>query len=215
MTYINLVNNILKRLRDNTVSTVVETNYAELIGVFINDAKQEIEDAWSWSGLRTTLTATTSLDVFNYELNGSQNKLTVLDVVNNTDNTFLEYKTAHEMNALFLNNDPQKGSPRYYSFNGISTDGDTQVDLYPIPNDTYVIRFNVIQRTGDLVENDDSPLIPTQPILHLAYAKALEERGEDGGMSPVSAYATAQRTLSDAIALDAAKSPEETVWYTV
>jgi len=34
-------------------------------------------------------------------------------------------------------------------------------------------------------------------------------------MSPVSAYATAQRTLSDAIALDAAKHPEETVWYAV
>jgi len=198
MTYINLVNNILKRLRDNTVSTVVETNYAELIGVFINDAKQEIEDAWSWSGLRTTLTATTSLDVFNYELNGSQNKLTVLDVVNDTDNTFLEYKTAHEMNALFLNNDPQKGSPRYYSFNGISTDGDTQVDLYPIPN---------------LVNDADTLTVPTKPVELLAYAMAVEERGEDGGINPVSAYARATNALQDAVTLDGNKHPEELVWY--
>jgi hypothetical protein len=38
----------------------------------------------------------------------------------------------------------------------------------------------------------------------LAYAKAVEERGEDGGASAAMAFGNAQRTLSDAIALDAA-----------
>jgi hypothetical protein len=41
---------------------------------------------------------------------------------------------------------------------------------------------------------------------------ALEERGEDGGMSAVSAKALAQNFLSDAIALDANKHPEELIW---
>jgi hypothetical protein len=49
----------------------------------------------------------------------------------------------------------------------------------------------------------------------LAYAKAVEERGEDGGIGMSSAYATAQRTLNDAISFDAAKHPEETIWTTV
>jgi len=215
MTYLDIVNNILRRLRERTVSSTSENSYSTLISILVNDAKEEVENAWSWSALRETLTVTTVADTFNYELNGTQNKLTVLDALNDSENYFLEYKEAHKMNDLFLNNTPEKASPRYYSFNGISDDGDTLIDLYPIPNAAYTLRFNVIKRTGDLVNADDKLLVPAQPVLHLAYAKAVEERGEDGGVAGVSAYRTAERTLSDAIALDAAKHPEETIWYTV
>ena len=215
MTYLDIVNNILRRLRERSISTVNETAYSALIGVLVNDAKEEVENAWQWSALRTTLSATTTAGTFNYELNGSRNRLTVLDVVNDTSNFFMEYKTAHEMNDLFLNSTPEQSEPRYYSFNGISSDGDTQVDLYPIPDGAYNLRFNVVLRSLALANDSDSLLIPTQPVLALAYAKAVEERGEDGGQSAVSAYRTAERTLSDAIALDAAKHPEETIWYTV
>ena len=215
MTYLDIVNNILRRLRERTVSTVNETNYSALIAILVNDAKEEVENAWQWSALRTTLSATTTANVFNYELNGSRNKLTVLDVVNDTSNFFMEYKTAHEFNNIFLNGTPETGEPRYYSFNGISSDGDTQVDIYPIPDGAYNLRFNVVLRSTDLVNDADTLRIPAQPVIQLAYAKAVEERGEDGGASGLSAYVTAQRVASDAIALDAAKHPEETIWYTV
>ena len=214
MTYLNLINNVLKRLRESEVTTVNQTAYSSLIGVFVNDAKYEIENAWNWSGLRKTLTATTSQDIFNYELNGTQNRATVLNVINDTDNFFMEYKPATELDGLFLNQTPDTGSPRYYGFNGISADGDTQVDVYPIPDKAYTLRFNVIERTGELSSGTDTLLIPAQPVQMLAYAKAIEERGEDGGVSSSSAYATANRMLNDAIAFDAAKHPEETIWYT-
>jgi len=213
MTYLQMVNNVLKRLRERTVDQVDQSTYASLIGTLINDAKESVENAWSWSGLRTTLTATTSADVFNYELNGSLNRMTVLDVINDTDNFFLKHKDSRTFNSLFLNTEPQKGAPYYYNFNGISADGDTQVDVYPIPDGVYDIRFNVVLRTSDMVDNDDTFSVPTKPIELLAYALAVEERGEDGGVNPVSAYAKADLALSDAIALDAAKHPEETIWY--
>lgn len=215
MTYLQLVNNVLKRLRERTVSTVEETAYSTLISILVNDAKEEVENAWAWSALRETLTVTTVADTFNYELNGTQNRLTVLDALNDSDNFFLQYKEAHEMNNLFLNSTPSRESPRYYSFNGVSSDGDTLIDLYPIPNGVYTLRFNVIKRTADLAADADTLTIPSQPVIHLAYAKAVEERGEDGGVAGMSAYNTAQRVISDAIALDAAKHPEETIWYTV
>ena len=215
MTYIDIVNNILRRLRERTVSTVNESSYSSLIGVLINDAKEEVENMWQWSALRNTFTVTTATSTFNYELSGSQNRFTVLDVVNDTGNFFLSYKTAHEFNNLFLNQSPPTGNPRYYSFNGISNDGDTLVDLYPIPDGVYAIRFNVVHRQPNLVSNADKLLIPSTPVIQLAYAKAVEERGEDGGASAAMAFSTAQRAISDAIALDAAKHPEETVWYTV
>jgi hypothetical protein len=46
----------------------------------------------------------------------------------------------------------------------------------------------------------------------LAYAKAVEERGEDGGVSATSAYSTAARVLNDAIAQDAQRHAEELEW---
>jgi hypothetical protein len=73
----------------------------------------------------------------------------------------------------------------------------------------------MVKRTGDLVDDSDTNLLPDHPILTLAYAKAVEERGEDGGIAASSAYATAQKHLSDYIALDAAKHPEELVWAAV
>ena len=213
MTYLEVVNNILKRLRERTVATVNESTYSSLIAVLINDAKDIVENSWHWSGLRTTLSATTTEDVFNYELNGSQNKLTVLDVVNDTANHFMKYETAHKFNNFFLNQNATKGTPYYYSFNGISQDGDTQVDIYPIPDGAYDLRFNVILRSDELSGDADTFQVPTKPIELLAYAMAVEERGEDGGVNPVSAYARANNALQDAIGLDAAKHPEETIWY--
>jgi len=212
MTYKDLVNNILKRLREQEVGTVNENDYSALIGVLVNDAKEEIENAWNWSALRTTLTLTTTSGVFNYELNGTENRFRVLDVINDTSNFFMQYRTASDFNNWYLNNDPASGAPRYYSFNGVSSDGDTLVDLYPKPNATYSIRFNVVAPQAELSGDNDRLLIPAKPVQMLAYAKAVEERGEDGGASASTAYATAQRVLNDAIAFDSAKHPEEVIW---
>lgn len=216
MTYLQIVNNVLKRLRERTVSTVDENPYSSLIGVLVNDAKREVEDAWNWSALRATLTATTTSNTFNYELNGSGQRSTFLNVRNDSDNEFLEYKPAYWMDEAFLKNDtPETGKPLYYGFNGISTDGDTQVDIYPVPDKAYVLRFDMVLRPEDLSLDSQSTEMPAHVIQSLAYAKAVEERGEDGGQSVASAYAVANRMLSDAIALDAGKHPEETIWYTV
>jgi len=212
MTYLEIVNNILRRLRERTVSTVNETVYSTLIGVLVNDAKSEVENAWNWSALRNTLTLTTSSGIFNYELNGTGNNFSVMDVVSEDGNFFMQYRTQHDFNQFYLNQTPATGIPRYYNFNGVSSDGDTLVDLYPKPDNTYTIYFNIIQRTLDLVTDSDKLVVPSQPVLLLAYAKAIEERGEDGGMSGTSAYATAARMLNDAISQDAQRHSEELEW---
>ena len=215
MTYLQLVNNILKRLREREVSSVSENSYSALIGILINDAKREVEDAWDWSALRSTITATTVADTFSYVLTGSQNNIKVLEVLNDTEDNYLTYKEATWMTRQFLLQDPEKGSPLYYSFNGIDNDGDTIVDVYPIPNATETLRFNVIQREEELSTDAARLTVPSQPVLLLAYAKAIEERGEDAGVGASSAYMAAQRSLSDAISLDAIKHPEELIWREV
>ena len=211
MTYLQLVQNVLKRLRERSITDVSEN---ELIGLFVNDAKAEVEQAWNWSALRTTLSATTSQGVFSFELTGSGDNPTMLDVVNDTSNWFMEYKTARDFNNYYLNTTPAQGAPKYYSFNGLDSNGDTIVEVFPPPDGVYNIRFNLVDRRPEMSANNDELLIPSRPVELLAYAKAVEERGEDGGISPVSAYAVAQRALNDAISYDAAKHPEELIWYT-
>ena len=212
MTYLQIVNNILRRLRERTVSTVNETAYSSLVALFVNDSKELVENSWNWSALRTSLTVNTTDGVFNYEMNGTQNRFSVLDAINVSDKFFLGYKTAHEFNSWFLTDSPATGTPAFFSYNGISADGDTQIDLFPVPNGVYELRFNIVQRSADLVADSDVLLVPSRPVETLAYALAVEERGEDGGLSPASAIALADKTLSDAITFDVAKHEEEVEW---
>ena len=219
MTYIELVNAVLRRLRESEVTTVQGSGnsnaYARLIGDFVNEAKSQMEVAWDWSALRNTLTVTTSANVFNYELNGAKSNSKFLDIWNDTSNIEMQMKDSKWFTQEFLMADPQVGIPTFYNFNGVSADGDTQVDIYPIPDGVYALRFNLTQRNVPLSADADSTVLPTRPIILLATAMAIEERGEDGGQQSINAYAAAQSALSDEIALDAARHPEDTVWYSV
>lgn len=215
MTYLEAVNKVLVRLREDTVSTVDQTAYSRLIGEFVNDALRMVEDAWDWSALRTTLTVSTSADIFNYVLTGSGNRGKILDVVNDTSDFFLQYRDAHWFNRIYLTTNYGTGSPHFYSFNGVDANGDTQVDLYPVPDGAYDLRFNMILRSPELTADADEVLIPNLPVIHLAVALATRERGESGGNMTPELFASADRMLSDAIALDAAKHPEELIFAAV
>lgn len=214
MTYLELVNNVLLRLRERTVETVNQTAYSRLIGIFVNDAKEEVENAWNWGGLRTTLQGDTIANQFNVELQSVESRLTVQDIWNDTTNHKLEYRSSEEFNRYFLSTDsPETGEPMFWTFNGVSDDGDSLIDFYPIPDAAYTMLFNCVVRSVDLVEDADILLVPDKPVQLLAYAYAVEERGEDGGQSSARAFEAASRSMSDAIALDVAKHPEEVVWY--
>ena len=214
MTYVDIVNNVLRRMREEEVTSVQDTTYSKMVGDFVNDAKKLVEDAWDWSSLRTTLTVDTVEDIFSYSLVGSKNKIKILDALNDTSNFFLEYKGSSWFNDKYLNSTTAaKGTPVNYSFNGVDENGDTVVEVYPKPNDVYSLRFNVVLRNEDLVNDTDNLVIPSQPVIHMAVALLARERGETGGTSTPEYFGIADKYLSDAIALDAARHPEELVWY--
>ena len=70
------------------------------------------------------------------------------------------------------------------------------------------------KRAADLSANDDTMNIPAMPVIHLAIALLARERGETGGTSAPEYFSIADKYLSDAIALDAQKHPEEVIFYT-
>ena len=65
MTYLDLINGVLRRLREDTVTTANETDYSQLVGEFVNDAKKQVELAHKWSALRTTVTLSTNVGTTN------------------------------------------------------------------------------------------------------------------------------------------------------
>lgn len=213
MTYLQLVNSVLRRLREDEVTTVAQNSYSKLIGEFVNDAKRTVEDAYDWTALRTTLTVTTQNNTFNYVLTGSQNRMKVLNVINDTSNWFVQYRPSTWMDNAFLINEPPLGSPQFYSFNGVNIDGDNAIDLYPKPDAEYAVRFNVVLRTEDFTLDADRLSVPSSPVIQLATALGARERGETGGTSAAELFALADNTLADAIAIDASQHPEETIWY--
>jgi hypothetical protein len=215
LNYIQLVNDVLIRLREPEASSVSDNAYVKLIARFVNDSKRQVEDSYNWNALSETLSATTTADVFNYVLTGSGQRFRVIDVLNDDSNFFLRNVSTIFMDEQFLLTTPQKGSPMYYNFNGTNANGDTQVDLFPIPDGAYNIRFNIIQPQVPLVVNADILLVPEEPVILGALARAQAERGEDGGVQSGETYALYRQSLSDAISLESGRYIEESQWNPV
>lgn len=213
--FLELTNDVLIRLREPEASSVSDNAYVKLIAKYVNDSKRQVEDAYNWNALSETLSAVTSVDVFNYVLVGTGQRFRVIDVLNDTSNFVMRNATTRWMNEQFLIASPVKGAPYYYNFNGTNTDGDTQVDLFPIPNGVYNIRFNVIRPQVELVANSDKILVPHEPVILAALARAQAERGEDGGVQSAETYALFKQSLADAIGLESARYVEEEAWYPI
>ena len=210
---LSLVNDVLVRLREPEVSTVNENVLSKLVGKFINDAKRQVEDAYNWNALTSTLTTTTSNNTYNYSVVGTSSRFKVIDVYNTTNYAFLDSETSKQMTQNFLGSaTPTKGVPAYYNFNGIDSNGDTKVDLFPIPDNTYSIIFNVYKPQTELVNDADTMLVPKEPVVLLAYARSLVERGEDGGLNSSEASAMFRSSLADHIAIESSRYPEEECW---
>ena len=215
MTYLNLMNNVLRRLREEETTSVTSTTYNKMVGDFINDAKKLVEESNDWSALRSTITVSTTADDNTYSLTDCGDNVKVMCVVNDTSNVFMEYQSKDWFNEQLYINNAATGAPMYYTYNGLDASGVTQVLVGPTPDGVYSLRFDVVKRQADLSSNTDSLLVPAMPVIHYAVALLARERGETGGTSTAEYFSIADKFLSDAIAIDAAKHPEEMVFRTI
>jgi hypothetical protein len=134
--------------------------------------------------------------------------------MNDTSDQFMLYRPAAFMTEnLILVDTIKTGIPAYYNFNGVDSSGDSQVDVYPKPDGVYTLRFDVVKPEAELSADTDTTELPKNPIVLLAWAKAIEERGEDGGVGVSSQYAVAKQSLADHIAIEAGRRPDEVNWY--
>jgi hypothetical protein len=208
MTFLELVNDVLVRLREPVVTTYNETTYSTLIGKFINDAKRQIEDAFSWNALGATITVTTAASTSTYSLTGAGQKFQVMDVINTTSLLGLTNISFVDMNRKLNFAPVATETPTEYAFDGVDGSYDTQVKLYPIPNGVYTVKFMLTVAQPTLALDATVVKVPDVLVVQNAYARALVERGEDGGLSSSEAYNLYRAMLSDYIALEGTRYPE-------
>lgn len=214
-TYLDVVNNVLKRLREPTVTSVTDTDYSNLVGIWVNDAKREIEDAHDWNALSNTIVVTTTANTRNYTLTGSGQRFTTSDVLNDTNDFSMQAVNRDWLNRMYYLGTSTPASPTYYVYNGVDSNGDTKVDVYPKPDGVYSLRFELVIPTVDLVNDSDTLLIPSHLPSLLAYSKAIAERGEDSGVTASEAYLMYRLALADAIALERNRYEDSVVWSAV
>ena len=214
-TFLSLVNDVLVRLREPTVSSVSENTVSNLVGKFVNDAKREAADAYDWDAFNTAVTVATIANQYEgYSITGAGVRCKIMDVIN----TSRQYVLAPMDHATldieaFSTANPQKTTPFNYIFGGVDSNGDAMVKFWPIPDGVYNIRFSMVVPENDMVNDADTTKLPKEPIVLNALARALVERGEDGGLSSSEAYALAKKSLGDLIALELSRSPENDAWY--
>lgn len=208
MTYLELVNDVLIRLRETQVSTVTESTYSTLIGKFVNDAKRQIEDAYAWNVLGTTLSFNTTPGTYIYSMTGAGQKFQVMDAINSTANVGMTNISFVDMNRLQNFTTPVSGIPSQYAFDGVDGNGDTKVVLYGRPDNVYNIQFALTVPQATLSSDSTSVKVPDVLVVQNAYARALVERGEDGGLASSEAYQLYRTMLADYIALEGTRYPE-------
>ena len=214
MEYLDIVNKVLIRLREDEVSSVAQTNYSTLIGEFVNEAKREVESLWDWSRLRTNLTISTSSGDSTYTLTGAGERARILSVLNTTENNGFLRKCSRDYakNFMAYTPTPDTGTPTYYYVEG-ATGGDPDFTVIPVPDSTYDLDFHCIVPQSELENDDDEITIPWFPVMMGAYAKAVAERGEDGGTSAQAAFSSYNSSVTQAINIDAIMFEDELDWY--
>ena len=216
MTYLQLVNEVLKRMREDTITTVVANDdvVVDMVTSLVNDAKRTVEDAHTWNGLRYEWPVTTVADTSLYSLTSAGNYAKI-EYILTTQGQSLSEVTLQKIRMLKSQPNTVTQQPTYYAVNGLDASGDIRIEVFPKPDGVYPLDVYGFKRQPDLVADDDALLVPSKPVLYLALALAARERGEVGGQTAAEIFGMASRYLSDAVAWDASLNDLDNIWMTV
>ena len=220
MNLLNLYNKVLDRLREERInSAIIGTNpYYNSIGGHIEDAQRQVENAWQWSQLRQIDEIVVAQGQTNVVLpDSADNNYVIQRILIKENGAWLRWISDDQL-ALWnsnVNQVPiQENYPGYYA-TGLQdpTTGNQTIDIYQPPDMSYTLRVTSWHNQDPLVSADDILKVPSLPVYTLATALASRERGEVGGAPTSALFEQAQAHLSDAIAYDSARYPEELDWH--
>jgi len=220
MTYLDLINAVLVRLRENPVTTdnFQQDPYYRMIGASVNDAKDIVENAWQWSQLRGTDEVSVLQGATQVTLpDSAERDYLISSILVQESGAYLRWAPLDWIKARYRNryNKPvDQGNTFYYGFDlDDPTTGNQTIAIYPPTNKNINLNVSNVAHQQNLSNWDDRLLVPALPVYSMATALASRERGEVGGAPVSELFTFADRVLSDAIAYDSSRFPEELIWY--
>jgi len=220
MTFRELINEVLIRLREETIATdwsgnindsSTVTDYQKVIGSLINDSKRNVESYHDWLVLRETKAITTVSGTRNYNLSSGQ-EIKLIDVTNQATGGKLVQVSRQYINSTLYPTE-NTGEPMYYAFNGADSDSNLKVDLEPKPDSIQTISFDIVKFQDELKTASTKLKIPTKPVVLGAWARAVSERGEDGGTNTGVIALEVSESINQAVILDSGNVQYESEWY--
>ena len=220
MTFRELINEVLIRLREDTIATdwsgnindsTTVTDYQKVIGSLINDSKRNIESYHDWLVLRETVDVATVSGTRNYNLSSGQ-EIKIIDVINQATGINLVQVSRQYINSTLYPSE-NSGEPLYYAFNGADSSNNLKVDLEPNPNSVQTISFDIVKYQDELKTASTTIKIPEKPVVLGAWARAIAERGEDGGSQTSVVAQETSESLNQAIMLDSGNTQYESEWF--
>ena len=220
MTFRGLINEVLIRLREDTISSdwsgdindsSTISAYQKVIGALVNDSKRYVEGRHDWLNLRSTVNISTVNGTKNYNLSSGQ-EIKIMDAINQTTGMHLRQVGKTYINTVTYPSQ-NTGEPLYYGFNGSDSSNNLKVDLSPVPTEAHTISFDILKYQDDLTEAATVIKVPEKPVVLGAWAMAISERGEDGGTQSGLMASEALEALKQAIMLDSGNTRYETDWY--
>ena len=219
MTFRGLINEVLIRLREDTItsdwsgdindSTTISA-YQKVIGSLVNDAKRHVEERHDWLNLRETVDISTVNGTENYNLSSGQ-EIKIMDAINNTTGMHLRQVGRTYINTVTYPSQ-NTGEPLYYGFNGSDASNNLKVDLSPVPTEAHTISFDIVKYQDDLATASTVIKVPERCVILGAWARAISERGEDGGTQSSLMAQEAGEALKQAIIRDSGNTRYETDW---
>lgn len=224
-TQLTIVNNVLDELREDQVSSVADTAYSKLIGIFVNRAKElledtnhqwsayitEVDDTWTADGSTVTIDVTETNDRSSLMRDVDNEQLpAVYDITTDELGQCIDYPHQDILRDRALNTSGKTTTnPRVFS---ITADSDGRGFTMNIP---YAVTSGATSRSWRaywyipqaklaLDGTDDSTqiVLPARPIELFALYLALNERGEEMGQPGGLAATAAKDALASAIERD-------------
>lgn len=205
MTYLELINKVLRELRERQV-TDLSADYTLLIGQFVNEAKDEVERAWNWPALRTDITINTVAGTQDYLLTGTtqkskliydlEGKPCVYITTSGSQSQLVEVGGEEHRRLIAYN---QMSNTRPYLFSQLRNTSGITLSIYPKPDGVYAIQSTVYVPQAELTSASTTILCPYEPVWKQALVYAASERGAGQTESVPVLQARADKALWGAI----------------
>lgn len=224
-TYLQVINRVLRKLGEEELAeatTSLAERYERLIGTFVNDVKEEVEDAYNWRALRQTVTVAFSVGDQSATITEANERSRLLRIFQAqaqgyvpmcfdiTDATSVQQLQEIDLAELIYRDTIDttgNNTPAYFALDNSSGDV-LDLFLYPRPNVATTVQISLVIPQDRLTDAQAQTTIkvPVRPVYIGAVYHALEERGEELGAQGAFSERAYRQALDDAIGRDSAES---------